>query len=218
METLKSFLCLRLRRDEIAERDQTLLDRTRPARRIAEFGPVAGKPNRVRTQEPRRTLQVRHDSTLESPQKMLASEATHCGFGRERSLCERTLNGNGGSRVAEFSPDFKELVRSRTEIVGLISESLTLIPTGADYKALCPFHPDKNPSLIVYSARQSYRCWACQTGGDIFSWVMERENVGFREALEILANRAHIEIPNRSQYEVEQTTRKNDLYDVLKLA
>jgi DNA primase len=120
--------------------------------------------------------------------------------------------------VAEFSPDFKEQVRSQTEIVGLVSESLTLIPTGAHYKALCPFHPDKNPSLMVYPDRQTYKCWSCQEGGDVFSWVMEHESVGFREALEMLANRAHIEIPKRSQYEVEQTAQKNDVYEVLKWA
>lgn len=120
--------------------------------------------------------------------------------------------------MAEFSPDFKEQVRSQTEIVGLVSESLTLIPTGAHYKALCPFHPDKNPSLMVYPDRQTYKCWSCQEGGDVFSWVMEHESVGFREALEMLANRAHIEIPKRSQYEVEQTAQKNDVYEVLKWA
>jgi len=120
--------------------------------------------------------------------------------------------------VAEFSPDFKEQVRSRTEIVGLISESLTLIPAGADYKALCPFHDDHSPSMMVYPDRQTYRCWVCQTGGDAFSWVMNRESVGFREALEMLANRAHIEIPKRSQYEVEQAAQKSDVYEVLKWA
>jgi DNA primase len=120
--------------------------------------------------------------------------------------------------MADFSPDFKEQVRSQTEIVGLVSESLTLIPTGAHYKALCPFHDDKNPSLMVYPDRQTYRCWSCQEGGDVFSWVMNHESVGFREALEMLANRAHIEIPKRSQYEVEQTSRKNDVYEVLKWA
>lgn len=120
--------------------------------------------------------------------------------------------------MADFSPDFKEQVRSQTEIVGLVSESLTLIPTGAHYKALCPFHDDKNPSLMVYPDRQTYRCWSCQEGGDVFSWVMNRESVGFREALEMLANRAHIEIPKRSQYEVEQSARKNDVYEVLKWA
>lgn len=120
--------------------------------------------------------------------------------------------------MAEFSPDFKELVRSRTEIVGLVSESLTLVPSGADYKALCPFHDDHNPSMVVYSDRQTFRCWVCEVGGDVFSWVQKRENVGFREALEILANRAHIEIPKQSQYQVEQTARKNDIFDALKWA
>ena len=120
--------------------------------------------------------------------------------------------------MAEFSPDFKELVRSRTDIVGLVGESLTLVQAGADFKALCPFHDDHNPSMMVYPDRQTFRCWVCQEGGDVFSWVQKRENVGFRESLEILANRAHIDIPRRSQYEVEQTGRKNDVYEALKWA
>ena len=120
--------------------------------------------------------------------------------------------------MAEFSPDFKELVRSRTDIVGLVSESLTLVQAGADFKALCPFHDDHNPSMMVYPDRQTFRCWVCQEGGDVFSWVQKRENVGFRESLEILASRAHIEIPKRSRFEVEQTGRKNDVYEALKWA
>ena len=75
----------------------------------------------------------------------------------------------------ELSSDFKELVRSRTEIVGLIQDYLTLIPVrgGREFKGLCPFHDDKNPSLIVYPERQSYKCWSCQAGGDVFTFVQE---------------------------------------------
>ena len=122
--------------------------------------------------------------------------------------------------VSEFPGDFKEQVRSQTDIVSLIGESLTLQPQrgGLEYAALCPFHDDSNPSMKVYPDRQSYRCWVCNEGGDVFTWVMKRENVEFREALESLAERAHIEIPKRSKREVTESARKNDLYAVLKWA
>lgn len=122
--------------------------------------------------------------------------------------------------MSEFSGDFKEQVRSSTDIVSLIGESLTLQPQrgGLEYAALCPFHDDKNPSMKVYPDRQSYRCWVCNEGGDVFTWVIKRENVEFREALEMLAERAHIEIPKRSPRQASESARKNDLYAVLKWA
>lgn len=120
----------------------------------------------------------------------------------------------------EFSSDFKEQVRSQTDLVSLISESTTLIPEhgGQEFKCLCPFHDDHNPSMRIYPARQSYRCWVCDEAGDAFSWVMKREGLSFREALELLANRAHIEIPRRSKGEASKFAKKKDLYEVLKWA
>jgi DNA primase len=120
----------------------------------------------------------------------------------------------------EFSSDFKEQVRSQTDIVGLIGESVTLIPErgGQEFKCLCPFHDDNNPSMRVYPERQSYRCWVCDEAGDVYSWVMKREGLSFPEALELLANRAHLEMPRRSKGETSKFARKNDLYEVLKWA
>lgn len=93
--------------------------------------------------------------------------------------------------------DFKELVRSRTDLVALVQESVALTPYrgGAEFKGLCPFHDDHTPSMVVYPDRQTFRCWACNTGGDCFSWVMELDRVEFREALEALARRAGLEMP-----------------------
>ncbi len=117
-----------------------------------------------------------------------------------------------------LSAEIKELVRSRTDLVGLIAESLTLVPRGPNFAALCPFHDDHNPSMMVYPDRQSFRCWSCNEGGDAFTWVMKRENLGFFEALKILAERAHIELP-KSDFKVSDESRqKNDLYEVLKWA
>lgn len=118
-----------------------------------------------------------------------------------------------------FSAEIKELVRSRTDIVGLIAEQLTLVPRGPNFAALCPFHDDHNPSMMVYPDRQSFRCWSCtDVGGDAFSWVMRRENVTFPEALKILADRAHIELPKSDFKESDDARQKNDLYEVLKWA
>ncbi len=122
--------------------------------------------------------------------------------------------------MVELSSDFKELVRSRTEIVSLIGESLTLPPIagGREFQALCPFHDDNNPSMRVYPDRQSFRCWVCNEGGDVFSWVQKRENVGFFDALRILAERAHLEIPNRSDKQVQQQAKKDEVLAALKWA
>ena len=114
--------------------------------------------------------------------------------------------------------DFKELVRSRTDLVALVGESVALTPArgGAEFKCLCPFHPDTNPSMVVYPDRQSFRCWACQTGGDCYSWVMEFEKVEFREALESLAKRAGLEMPKfAGQRPQENAVAKTDVLDVL---
>ncbi len=99
--------------------------------------------------------------------------------------------------------DIKELVRSHTDLVALVGESVALHSQrgGRQFKALCPFHDDHNPSMEVNPERQTYRCWVCNKGGDCFSWVMEYEGVNFREALVSLANRAGIEIPKYSGHQ-----------------
>ncbi|MCA8997214.1 MAG: DNA primase [Planctomycetaceae bacterium] len=102
--------------------------------------------------------------------------------------------------VSAPSPqEFRELVRSQTDIVGLIAESIALQPRhgGRQYVGLCCFHDDRNPSLNVYPDRQTFRCWSCQTGGDVFTFVMQHDAVTFPEALEILAKRANIPIPQK---------------------
>ncbi|MBN1588060.1 MAG: DNA primase, partial [Pirellulales bacterium] len=70
---------------------------------------------------------------------------------------------------------------------------------GRGYVALCPWHDDSRPSLQVNPERQSFKCWVCDIGGDVFSFVMKMENVEFREALEMLAERAGIELQPRQR-------------------
>jgi len=109
--------------------------------------------------------------------------------------------------------DVKEQVRQAIDIVDLVGSYLELRPQGADYVAHCPWHDDQRPSLRVSRRRQAWRCWVCNIGGDIFSFVMRRENVGFREALEMLADRAGISLPRSGPTSVPGSpTDKNALY------
>ena len=121
-----------------------------------------------------------------------------------------------------FGDDFKEQVRAATSLVDVVSEIVSLTPTrnGTDYVGLCPFHDDKNPSFHIYPDRQTYRCWVCEVGGDCFRWVMEMERVSFPEALELLARRANLEIPKRSQSEFVKQVEHDKVtqYDIVEWA
>ena len=115
--------------------------------------------------------------------------------------------------------DFKERVRQATDIVDLVGGYMTLRRVGAKYKGLCPWHPDTNPSLQVDPARQTWMCWVCHTGGDIFSFTMKKEGVDFAEALKILADRAGLELPRyKSAAKPAEGTEKPTLYKALQWA
>ncbi|MHB1038061.1 MAG: DNA primase [Pirellulales bacterium] len=90
------------------------------------------------------------------------------------------------------SRDAKELVKQAIDIVELIGGFLSLRRQGRGYVALCPWHDDSRPSLQVNPERQSFKCWVCDIGGDVFSFIMKMENVAFPEALAMLADRAGV--------------------------
>ena len=102
--------------------------------------------------------------------------------------------------TVDGADDFKEQVRARSDIAQVIAESISLKPLrgGAELAGLCPFHDDRNPSLKVYPDRQTFRCWSCDTGGDVFSFVMKFDGLDFFSALKHLAERAGLELPKRS--------------------
>ena len=91
--------------------------------------------------------------------------------------------------------DLKERIREAIDIVDLAGSYMALRRAGKGFVGLCPWHDDSRPSLQVNPERQTYRCWVCDVGGDVFNFVMRMERLEFREALEQLADRAGIQLP-----------------------
>ena len=104
-------------------------------------------------------------------------------------------------------------VKSRLNIVDVIGESVQLRKAGTTYKGLCPFHGEKTPSFTVTPGRDSWKCFGCGLGGDIFSFVMQRDSVPFPEALRTLANKAGVEIDERTKREDAHRARLRDILE-----
>lgn len=106
--------------------------------------------------------------------------------------------------------DDLDLIRSRVDLVDLVSERIALKRAGKSWKGLCPFHDDRNPSFHVNPELGIFKCWSCGAAGDLFTWVMRTENVEFVEAMRILAKRAGVDLqaargPSGAQRELWQT-------------
>ena len=101
-----------------------------------------------------------------------------------------------------FYPDeLIEEVRSRNDIVDVISGYVHLQKKGANYFGLCPFHNEKSPSFSVSRSKQMYYCFGCGAGGNVFTFLMEYENDTFPEAVKALADRAGISLPEADESE-----------------
>jgi len=97
------------------------------------------------------------------------------------------------------SLDAKERVRQAVDIVDLVGKHIQLRRQGRNYVGLCPWHDDSRPSLQVNPERQSFKCWVCDIGGDVFSFVMKMDGVSFPEALALLADQAGIQLTPQRQ-------------------
>lgn len=128
--------------------------------------------------------------------------------------------------MAYYSEEIIEEVKAANDIVDVVSNYVSLKRKGNNYFGLCPFHREKTPSFCVAAEKQIYHCFGCGKGGNVIRFVMEVENISFREALEMLAERAKIDLPSDdiadfgiSQDElIKREKSKKDMYEINKIA
>ncbi len=109
-------------------------------------------------------------------------------------------------------------IKARIDVVDLVAEYVPLKPAGAgSFKGLCPFHQERSPSFHVSRTRQSWHCFGCDSGGDIFTFIERIEGMEFREALAFLAQKAGVTLPEQEAGE-QNRTKKKRLHEVNELA
>ncbi|HDD64613.1 MAG TPA: DNA primase [Firmicutes bacterium] len=113
-----------------------------------------------------------------------------------------------------LSPDLLDDILSKVDIVEIISEYISLKKAGKNFKALCPFHEEKNPSFFVSPEKQIFHCFGCGVGGNVFNFVMRMEKISFREAVALVAKKAGIDIsfvPSTATGEKKQIFKANKI-------
>ncbi|MBS3741787.1 MAG: DNA primase [Candidatus Cloacimonetes bacterium] len=108
-------------------------------------------------------------------------------------------------------------VREANNIVDVINSYVPLKKSGANFKTRCPFHDEKTPSFIVSPSKQIYKCFGCGKGGNVFTFLMEYEKITFPEAVQKLAQRAHIKLPEKEGSSQKQSLY-NEMYKIYELA
>lgn len=118
--------------------------------------------------------------------------------------------------------DEVEEIKNKIDIVDLIGGYLTLKKAGINYKGLCPFHTEKTPSFMVSPERQTFKCFGCGKGGDIFTFVEEIEGMDFYDSLKLLAGRAGVTLKKRQSFTYGDKefapTEKSKIFEINQLA
>lgn len=105
--------------------------------------------------------------------------------------------------MVRYSDELIEEIRNRNDIVDVIGSYVAIKRSGRSYFGLCPFHNEKSPSFAVSPDKQIFHCFGCGVGGNVFHFVSKIEGIGFRESVELLANRANIALPVTSSSDEE---------------
>jgi DNA primase len=119
--------------------------------------------------------------------------------------------------LAIYIPEEKlSEIRNTANITDIISERVVLKNTGKDYVGLCPFHSEKTPSFTVSPVKQIFHCFGCGAGGDVFSFLMKYEGIGFSEAVQSLARRYGINLPERKMTASQKkvASQRQQLFDL----
>src|SRR5215472_13118499 len=116
------------------------------------------------------------------------------------------------------SEDARDQIRSRLNLVDVVQQHVRLRKQGREHWGVCPFHQEKTPSFHVNEQKQSWYCFSCQRGGDLFTFVQEIEKTDFVGALRILAEQAGVELPERSGPAQQRSQQRKRLLDLNRLA
>lgn len=117
-----------------------------------------------------------------------------------------------------ISDDLFSEICSENDIIDYVSKYTQLKKTGRDYMGLCPFHNEKTPSFHVNREKQLFHCFGCGASGNLVQFVMRTENIAYPDALEILADRAGIALPENGVYDDEKSEKKKQVLEMNKLA
>lgn len=119
-----------------------------------------------------------------------------------------------------ISEDVVEQIRQRADIVDVISEYVRLEKKGRNYEGLCPFHNEKTPSFKVNREKQIFHCFGCSAGGDLFAFLMSKENLSFIDVVEKLAHRYGVNLPTKelTQEQKERLKKLERIFQANELA
>ena len=122
--------------------------------------------------------------------------------------------------MVRYSEELIEEIRNSNDIVDVISQYVILKRSGRNFFGLCPFHKEKSPSFSVSPDKQIFHCFGCGVGGNVIHFVSKIENLDFRETLELLANRANIQLPtlDNSYQDNKKAMLKAKVYQINEIA
>lgn len=121
--------------------------------------------------------------------------------------------------MVRYSDELIEEIRSRNDIVDIVSQYVVLKRSGRNFMGLCPFHHEKSPSFCVSPDKQIFHCFGCGVGGNSIHFTMKMENLDFKDALEVLANRAGIELPKTgSEYDDKKARLRARVFEINEMA
>ncbi|OLS03362.1 DNA primase [Tissierella creatinophila] len=112
-----------------------------------------------------------------------------------------------------INEDLIDQIKERADIVDIISSYLTLNRSGSNLVGLCPFHNEKTPSFTVSSSKQFFHCFGCGESGDSITFIMKKENLDFKEAVEFLADKLGIELDGK-EVDTKEIEEKRRLYEI----
>ena len=117
--------------------------------------------------------------------------------------------------MVRYSEELIEEIRTSNDIVDVISQYVILKRSGRNFFGLCPFHKEKSPSFSVSPDKQIFHCFGCGVGGNVIHFVSKIENLDFKDTLEMLANRANIQLPTLNNYEDDRKAMlKSKVYQI----